>query len=51
MINEESEGIDQNIQIRSQGIIALSYHDWEVRPRKSPQGGSDPNLLPYEPTA
>ncbi|GAB1292780.1 Non-structural maintenance of chromosomes element 4 [Apodemus speciosus] len=29
VINEESEGIDQNIQIRSQGIIALSYHDWE----------------------
>lgn len=29
VINEESEGIDHNIQIRSQGIIALSYHDWE----------------------
>ncbi|MCV4939169.1 non-structural maintenance of chromosomes element 4, partial [Escherichia coli] len=29
VINEESEGIDQNIQFRSQGIIALSYHDWE----------------------
>ncbi|XP_025774100.1 non-structural maintenance of chromosomes element 4 homolog A [Puma concolor] len=28
-INEESEGIDQNTQIRNQGIIALSYRDWE----------------------
>nr|XP_044997537.1 non-structural maintenance of chromosomes element 4 homolog A [Jaculus jaculus] len=28
-INEESERIDHNSQIRSQGIIALSYHDWE----------------------
>lgn len=30
-INEESEGIDQNTQIRNQGIIALSYRDWEVK--------------------
>lgn len=29
-INEESGGIDQNTQIRNQGIIALSYRDWEV---------------------
>lgn len=29
VINEESEGIEQNTQIRSQGIIALSYRDWE----------------------
>ncbi|XP_015446116.1 non-structural maintenance of chromosomes element 4 homolog A [Pteropus alecto] len=28
-INEESEGIDQNTQVRNQGIIALSYRDWE----------------------
>ncbi|XP_057387312.1 non-structural maintenance of chromosomes element 4 homolog A isoform X2 [Balaenoptera acutorostrata] len=28
-INEESGGIDQNTQIRNQGIIALSYRDWE----------------------
>nr|XP_031317755.1 non-structural maintenance of chromosomes element 4 homolog A isoform X1 [Camelus dromedarius] len=28
-INEENEGIDQNTQIRNQGIIALSYRDWE----------------------
>ncbi|XP_047409957.1 non-structural maintenance of chromosomes element 4 homolog A [Sciurus carolinensis] len=28
-VNEESEGIDQNTQIRNQGIIALSYRDWE----------------------
>ncbi|XP_036769923.2 LOW QUALITY PROTEIN: non-structural maintenance of chromosomes element 4 homolog A-like [Manis pentadactyla] len=28
-INDESEGIDQNTQIRNQGIIALSYRDWE----------------------
>uniref|UniRef100_A0A673T3G7 Non-structural maintenance of chromosomes element 4 n=1 Tax=Suricata suricatta TaxID=37032 RepID=A0A673T3G7_SURSU len=28
-INEESEGIDQNTQIRNQGVIALSYRDWE----------------------
>ncbi|XP_004473569.1 non-structural maintenance of chromosomes element 4 homolog A [Dasypus novemcinctus] len=28
-INEETEGIDQNTQIRNQGIIALSYRDWE----------------------
>ncbi|XP_028336814.2 non-structural maintenance of chromosomes element 4 homolog A [Physeter macrocephalus] len=27
--NEESGGIDQNTQIRNQGIIALSYRDWE----------------------
>lgn len=31
VINEENEGIEQNTQIRSQGIIALSYRDWEVR--------------------
>lgn len=30
-INEESEGIDQNTQVRNQGIIALSYRDWEVK--------------------
>ncbi|TKC45711.1 hypothetical protein EI555_005733, partial [Monodon monoceros] len=30
VINEESGGIDQNTQIRNQGIIALSYRDWEV---------------------
>ncbi|CAH6793216.1 non-structural maintenance of chromosomes element 4 homolog A [Phodopus roborovskii] len=29
VINEENEGIEQNTQIRSQGIIALSYRDWE----------------------
>jgi hypothetical protein len=29
-INEDSEGIDQSTQIRNQGIIALSYRDWEV---------------------
>ncbi|ERE77388.1 putative non-structural maintenance of chromosomes element 4-like protein [Cricetulus griseus] len=29
VINEESDGIEQNTQIRSQGIIALSYRDWE----------------------
>ncbi|XP_012578863.1 PREDICTED: non-structural maintenance of chromosomes element 4 homolog A [Condylura cristata] len=29
VINEESEGIDQNTQIRNQGILALSYRDWE----------------------
>nr|XP_036867036.1 non-structural maintenance of chromosomes element 4 homolog A isoform X1 [Manis javanica] len=29
-INDESEGIDQNTQIRNQGIIALSYRDWEM---------------------
>ncbi|XP_045710216.1 non-structural maintenance of chromosomes element 4 homolog A isoform X1 [Phyllostomus hastatus] len=28
-ISEENEGIDQNTQIRNQGIIALSYHDWK----------------------
>uniref|UniRef100_A0A8C0WR98 Non-structural maintenance of chromosomes element 4 n=1 Tax=Castor canadensis TaxID=51338 RepID=A0A8C0WR98_CASCN len=28
-INEDSEGIDQSTQIRNQGIIALSYRDWE----------------------
>ncbi|XP_037660923.1 non-structural maintenance of chromosomes element 4 homolog A [Choloepus didactylus] len=28
-INEESEGIDQNTQTRNQGILALSYRDWE----------------------
>ncbi|XP_045423988.1 non-structural maintenance of chromosomes element 4 homolog A [Lemur catta] len=28
-VNEESEGIDQNTQVRNQGIIALSYRDWE----------------------
>nr|XP_030695147.1 non-structural maintenance of chromosomes element 4 homolog A [Globicephala melas] len=28
-INEESGGIDQNTQSRNQGIIALSYRDWE----------------------
>ncbi|KAK2503680.1 hypothetical protein MC885_004247 [Smutsia gigantea] len=28
-VNDESEGIDQNTQIRNQGIIALSYRDWE----------------------
>lgn len=27
--NEENEEIDQNTQIRNQGIIALSYRDWE----------------------
>ncbi|XP_066211407.1 non-structural maintenance of chromosomes element 4 homolog A isoform X1 [Saccopteryx leptura] len=27
--NEERDGIDQNSQIRNQGIIALSYRDWE----------------------
>lgn len=27
--NEENEEIDQNSQIRNQGIIALSYRDWE----------------------
>lgn len=30
-INEESEVIDQNSQVRNQGIIALSYRDWEVK--------------------
>lgn len=30
VINEENEGIEQNTQMRSQGIIALSYRDWEV---------------------
>ncbi|KAH0506608.1 Non-structural maintenance of chromosomes element 4-like protein A [Microtus ochrogaster] len=29
VINEENEGIEQNTQMRSQGIIALSYRDWE----------------------
>lgn len=29
VINEESEGIEQSTQMRSQGIIALSYRDWE----------------------
>ncbi|KAM8780941.1 non-structural maintenance of chromosomes element 4 homolog A [Rhynchonycteris naso] len=28
-LNEEREGIDQSSQIRNQGIIALSYRDWE----------------------
>ncbi|XP_035883307.1 non-structural maintenance of chromosomes element 4 homolog A isoform X2 [Phyllostomus discolor] len=28
-ISEENEGVDQNTQIRNQGIIALSYHDWK----------------------
>ncbi|XP_006144001.1 non-structural maintenance of chromosomes element 4 homolog A isoform X2 [Tupaia chinensis] len=28
-INEENEGVEQNTQIRNQGIIALSYRDWE----------------------
>lgn len=28
-IDEESESIDQNTQVRNQGIIALSYRDWE----------------------
>ncbi|XP_060027128.1 non-structural maintenance of chromosomes element 4 homolog A isoform X2 [Erinaceus europaeus] len=28
-INEESQGMDQNTQMRNQGIIALSYRDWE----------------------
>lgn len=37
-INEESEGIDQNTQIRNQGIIALSYRDWEVKLRTLPPG-------------
>lgn len=36
VINEESEGIEENTQIRSQGIIALSYRDWEVRPCRLP---------------
>lgn len=37
VINEESEGIEQSTQMRSQGIIALSYRDWEVRPRRLPR--------------
>ncbi|XP_055976645.1 non-structural maintenance of chromosomes element 4 homolog A [Sorex fumeus] len=28
-VNDENEGVDQNTQIRNQGIIALSYRDWE----------------------
>ncbi|XP_066095838.1 non-structural maintenance of chromosomes element 4 homolog A isoform X2 [Saccopteryx bilineata] len=28
-LNEERDGIDPNSQIRNQGIIALSYRDWE----------------------
>uniref|UniRef100_A0A2K5CG18 Non-structural maintenance of chromosomes element 4 n=2 Tax=Aotus nancymaae TaxID=37293 RepID=A0A2K5CG18_AOTNA len=28
-INEENEGFEQNTQVRNQGIIALSYRDWE----------------------
>ncbi|XP_069844303.1 non-structural maintenance of chromosomes element 4 homolog A [Dipodomys merriami] len=28
-INDESEAIDHHTQIRNQGIIALSYRDWE----------------------
>uniref|UniRef100_A0A2K6UXS9 Non-structural maintenance of chromosomes element 4 n=1 Tax=Saimiri boliviensis boliviensis TaxID=39432 RepID=A0A2K6UXS9_SAIBB len=28
-INEENEGFEQNSQVRNQGIIALSYRDWE----------------------
>ncbi|KAM9618540.1 non-structural maintenance of chromosomes element 4 homolog A isoform 1-T2 [Trichechus inunguis] len=28
-INEENEGVDHNTQIRHQGIIALTYRDWE----------------------
>lgn len=36
-INEESGGIDQNTQIRNQGIIALSYRDWEVKPCMLPR--------------
>lgn len=36
VINEENEGIEQNTQMRSQGIIALSYRDWEVRPSRLP---------------
>ncbi|XP_058527387.1 non-structural maintenance of chromosomes element 4 homolog A isoform X2 [Ochotona princeps] len=27
--NEDNEGIEQNTQVRNQGIIALSYRDWE----------------------
>lgn len=30
--NEDNEGIEQNTQMRNQGIIALSYRDWEVWP-------------------
>ncbi|EHH65076.1 hypothetical protein EGM_18420 [Macaca fascicularis] len=28
-INEENEGFEHNTQVRNQGIIALSYRDWE----------------------
>lgn len=41
-INEESEAIDQNTQIRNQGIIALSYRDWEVK--HGAPGSSAPSL-------
>ncbi|KAM5272296.1 non-structural maintenance of chromosomes element 4 homolog A [Ctenodactylus gundi] len=28
-VNEDTEGIDHNTQVRSQSILSLSYHDWE----------------------